>query len=347
MECRRLGEKCFGAVGFRNSVSDSPDDKKSIKKKFRDDVLAARAADGAIRALVFFTNVDLRPSEVKVLERFAHGHGFTFVDIYMRERIRMALDAPEGLSTRYQMLSIELSSAEQAAFFSRFGRELEDLVRGRFDRLEKKLDAIEFSQWKTGCIRSLQLDLTFHNYIESAHDAPEHFRVALELQSDLSTGHRGMTLGCRDAFWPTGRGRFYFGTKAFYWREACGSIEDSWVECPVQAGGGLVGGVRVHLNWHPVSSILAVEFDGLIPTLHLTENLVERIRSVRFAIDDYVFIDDGFSVDDVESYRPSLGWPEELSEEEGRMWCSGRLGWSIDFRRHTAKLAGDSAQQSG
>jgi hypothetical protein len=342
MECRRLGEKCFGAVGFRNSVSDSPDDKRSIKQKFRDDVVAAHQGDEAVKAFVFFTNVDLTPSEVNVLERFAHRHGFTHVDIYTRERLRMALDAPEGLSTRYQMLDIELSSAEQAAFFSRFGRELEDLVRGRFDKLEKKLDAIEFSQWRTGHIRSLQLDVTFRSYIESAHDAPERFRVALELQSVLSTGHRGMILGCRDAFWPTGKGRFHFGTKAFYWREVHGAIEDSWVDTPVRSGGGLVGGISVHLNWYPLSSILAAEFDGLIPTLHLTENLVERIHRVRFAIDDYVFADDEFSGDDLESYRPSLGWPEELSHQEQQEWRSRRLGWSIDFKEHSAKLAGSS-----
>jgi len=330
IECLRLGEKCFGAVGFKNAASDSPRDKRDIKKKFRDDVVAAREADVAVKAFVFFCNIDLTPGEVALLTGFARKHAFTQVDIYWRERIRMALDGSEGLGLRFQILDIELSKAEQAAFFARYGRELEDLLHGRFNRLEKRLDAIEFSHWKTGYIRALELDIGFKEYVESRRDAPEHFRVALELQG-VSSEKRSMILGGRDDFWATGDGRFFFGTKTFFWRERVGRIEDSWVEPHTRVGGGIIGGIQLHVLWRPVSPILAAEFDGLTQNLHLTENLVERIDSVHFAIDDYVFADWKFSADDLESFQPSLGWPESLSEEESQVkWRSKDLGW-VDF----------------
>lgn len=95
--------------------------------------------------------------EVEELNQSAESKGISFVDIYWRERIRYALDSPEGLAIRYQYLSIPLSEAEQASFFSRFGKDLERLVTGRFERLEKKLDLAEFARWQTGKIRSINL----------------------------------------------------------------------------------------------------------------------------------------------------------------------------------------------
>lgn len=118
IDCMRLGNRCFGAVGFLNSVSDSASNKTDIKRKFKEDILAARRADAKVKSFVFMCNVDLTPSEVKELEAFAELNGFTFTDIYWRERLRHVLDGPEGLGFRYQYLSISLSEAEQAAFFS-------------------------------------------------------------------------------------------------------------------------------------------------------------------------------------------------------------------------------------
>ena len=41
IECLRGPNVCFGAVGFVNNASDSPKDKKDIKKKFKSDLLSA------------------------------------------------------------------------------------------------------------------------------------------------------------------------------------------------------------------------------------------------------------------------------------------------------------------
>jgi hypothetical protein len=332
IECIRLGEKCFGAVGFKNNVSDSPRDKREIQKKFKDDVLTARQADSSVKAFVFFCNVDLTPGETENLKRFAREHDFTHVDIYHRERLRHALDSVEGFALRFQYLDINLSDAEQKAFFARFGKDLEDLLHGRFDRIERKLDEIEFARWKAGYIRSLELELRFKNYIESKHEHPEHFRVALELQGVVHE-KRSIILGGRDDFWPANDDKFYFGTKAFFWREQVGKIKDSWIKAPIRVGGGMVGGVTLEIRWRPVSPILAVEFELLFPHLHFTENLADRLDHVRFTVDDYVFLDWKFSPDDLQPYKPYLGWPDELTDAELSIgWLYKDLGY-ISFDR--------------
>jgi hypothetical protein len=336
IECRRLGEKCFGAVGFKNNVSDSPQDKKEIQDKFRDDVRAARQADRDVKAFVFFCNVDLAPSEIEKLETFAHEHGFSHVDIYWRERLRHALDSVDGLALRFQYLGIKLSDAEQAAFFARFGKELEDLLHGRFDRIEQKLDELEFARWKAGRIHSLELELRFKSYVEAKHKHPEHFRIALELQGVVHE-KRSIILGGRDDFWPANDDTFYFGTKTFFWREQVGKIEDSWIKAQTRIGGGVVGGITLGLQWRPVSPILAAEFEGLSRHLHFTENLVNRLDRVRFTLDDYVFLDWKFSSDDLEPCRPSLGWPDELTDEESSVGWLYKDLWHISFDRAPKK----------
>ncbi len=337
IDCKRLEDKCFGAVGFKNSASDSPQNKRDIQKKFRDDVIAARRADTKVKAFVFFCNVDLTPCEIEELKKFAHQQDFSHVDIYWRERIRQALDSVDGLALRFQYLGIKLSDAEQAAFFARYGKDLEDLIHGRFDRIEQKLDEIEFARWKAGNVRSLELDIQFKNYVESAHSRPEHFRVALEMQG-VEYEKRSMILGGRDDFWPTKDGRFYFGTKTFFWRQQMGNIEDSWLNTHTRVGGGIITGIRLGITWRPVSSIHAVEFEGLLARLHFTENLADRIGRVQFTIDDYIFVDSQFSRDDLGNYKPHLGWPDELTEEEVSIAWMAKDLWRLSFDRSRPKI---------
>jgi len=327
IECLRLGEPCLGAVGFLNNVSDSASDKRSVRRKFLADVKAARDASPESRAFVFFCNVDLTPAEIANLEAVGREHEFTFVDLYGRERLRHALDSVEGLAIRFQYLSLPLSEAEQVTFFGRFGKDITDLLRGRFDQLEQKLDAIEFARWKAGQIRSLALDIQFKKYVESKHSAPEHFRVCLELQG-LMQDERSIILGGRDDFWKSGDGAWHFGTKTFFWRQRVGNIGESWVPQHVRVGGGIVTGIHLGVEWRPISPVMAAEFDGLSKHLHFTENLLDRISRVRFCIDDYVFLDWAFQPGRVKNWKPSLGWPEALRGTEAALaWLCVDLGW--------------------
>lgn len=326
IQCNRGSDLCFGAVGFLNNVSDSPKDKRRIKRKFTDDLDVAVAENKDLKAFVFFTNVDLTPGEVETLKRSAEAKGVSFVDVYWRERIRLVLDGPEGFAIRFQYLSIPLSEAEQASFFSRFGKDLERLVSGRFERLEHKIDLIEFARWQTGKIRSINLHLSFREPELSERHQPEHFRVCLELQS-VNHEERSMILGGQDDYWRSDDSRWYLGTKAFFFRQRFGKIEESWIPQGPRAFGGYVAGLHFGVRWRPVSDILAAEFDDLSLNFHFTENLLDRIAKVRFMIDSYVFVDREMRLGTIDYLKPSLGWPTPLSEEQANVkWRFCDLG---------------------
>lgn len=327
IECNRGPDLCFGAVGFINNVSDSPKDKREIKRKFVDDLDAALKQNKDLKAFAFFTNVDLTPGEIEELKQSAEAKGISFVDVYWRERIRHALDSPEGLAIRYQYLSIPLSDAEQASFFSRFGKDLEKLVTGGFERLEKKIDLTEFKRWQTGGIQNIGLHLFFRELEKSERREPEHFRACLELHS-VAHEKRSVILGGQDDYWKSNNDSWYLGTKTFFFRQRYGKIEESWIPQGPRVGGGYVDGLHFGVRWHPVSDILAAEFNGLGLHFHFTENLLGRIAKVKFTIDSYVFIDREISLGSIDYVRPSLGWPVPLTEDQANVkWRFCNFGW--------------------
>jgi hypothetical protein len=155
------GEPVWGAVGFRNQVSDSPEDKSEARKKFTSDLDVALKEKPDLNGFAFFTNVDLTPAESQVLESHARSKGISHVDIYGRERIRIALDSPEGLAFRFQYLQIPLSDAEQAAFFARFGSDIEALITREFGQVDSKLNRLEFLHECQKPLRRLGIALDF------------------------------------------------------------------------------------------------------------------------------------------------------------------------------------------
>lgn len=315
IECLRGFDTCFGAVGFVNNASDTTREKREISRKFKSDLDAALARSPDLKAFVFFTNVDLTPGEIEDLETVAEGKGVSFVDIYWRERIRIALDSPEGLALRYQYLNLPLSDAEQASFFSRFGKDLEDLVVGRLDRIERKLDELEFARWQSGRISKLELEVKLKATEEFPRRKRDHFRIALELQG-VTHENRSIIIGGRDDYWAAGRNGWHFGTKTFFHRQRVGKIENSWIPQGVRASNKHITKLIFGVQWRPTSNILAAEFDGLAFNFHFTENLIDRIARVKFTIDDYEFLDTTLRFGSVDYVRPSLGWPDILTEDE-------------------------------
>lgn len=100
------GRGVLAAVGFLNSVSDSPTEKQIIKKKFKSDLGAALKAENSLRIFVFFTNVSLALGEKRTLKEWANSKGIEVLDLFDRERIRIALDGTDGFAARHQYLSI-------------------------------------------------------------------------------------------------------------------------------------------------------------------------------------------------------------------------------------------------
>jgi hypothetical protein len=140
----RGAQSAFAAVGFLNQANDSSEHRKRAMRKFENDLNAALVANPKLEVFVFFTNVDLKISEQTDLEDYARKKGIKHCEIFYRERIRIALDSPDGFSTRYQYLSIPLSEAEQATFFAKWGDDIQGLISNGFGQLERTLNRLQF-----------------------------------------------------------------------------------------------------------------------------------------------------------------------------------------------------------
>jgi hypothetical protein len=139
-------QRAFGAVGFLNQANDSDESKKAIKRKFTDDLTSALKQDPKPDVFVFFTNVNLTLAEKDELTDTGKAVGLSYIEVFDRERIRLSLDSPDGLSIRFQYLGIPLSEAEQAVFFARWGDEIQGVIADGFGKMQKSLNRIMFLQ---------------------------------------------------------------------------------------------------------------------------------------------------------------------------------------------------------
>lgn len=171
----RDSQLAFGAVGFVNQANDSDEQKRTIRRKFEDDLNSATSGEDRPEVFIFFTNLNLTIGEKESLIEKAKQIGMSFCDILDRERLRIALDSPDGFAIRYQYLNISLSEAEQASFFARWGDDIQALVSTGFQRIENTLHRILFLQEASDSIEHLTLSFQLNeNY--SAEEIG-HFRL--------------------------------------------------------------------------------------------------------------------------------------------------------------------------
>lgn len=144
------------AIGFRNNVRDDDEDKKWVRNKALSDAQNAKTRTRA-RHFVFITNVDLTPAEAAELTKSIYDAGFGSCDVIYRERLRLALDSPEGFALRAMHLQIPLDVAEQATFFAKFAENLNSnassVILDRLSRLELRLE-------RDHEIKEIQLEFT-------------------------------------------------------------------------------------------------------------------------------------------------------------------------------------------
>jgi hypothetical protein len=173
------GRQAFGAVGFINSATDSQSEKTEAARKFRADLARALEAANDLKVFVFFTNVALTIGEKDSLLEHAKENGIDVVDVFDRERLRIALDAPEALGIRYEYLSLPLSEAEQAAFFAHWGNGLENLITESMRGVDSRLGRLEFFQEQTRPLSRL----SFHFKLNPAMPRAEmlHFRAMMNI----------------------------------------------------------------------------------------------------------------------------------------------------------------------
>jgi hypothetical protein len=165
----------FGAVGFVNQANDSAEQKRVINGKFEDDLNSALTADTKPKAFVFFTNINLTIGEKDGLIEQAKKQGILYCEIMDRERIRIALDSPDGFSTRFQYLNILLSDEEQASFFSKWGDDIQSVISTGFQRIENTLNRILFFHEASSSLSHLTVSLE----LNKKYSAEEigHFRL--------------------------------------------------------------------------------------------------------------------------------------------------------------------------
>lgn len=175
----REDQTAFGAVGFVNQANDSEEHKRTIRKKFSDDLENAISADSELKAFVFFTNINFTIGEKEELINKAKKAGILYCDILDRERIRISLDSPDGLSIRFQYLNISLSEAEQASFFARWGDDIQSVISSGFQKIEGTLNRVLFLQEANDPVSHLTVSIE----LDKKYTAEEigHFRLFCDL----------------------------------------------------------------------------------------------------------------------------------------------------------------------
>lgn len=142
------GEPCFGAVGFVNDATDTDQHRNKIVAKFNDDLQSALESKGdgspAPTSFVFFTNVGLTPGIITGLRSCAYQEGFTYCDVFDRERLRIALDSNRGYAIRFRYLDIPLNDTEQKDFFSAWADGINALIGSGLKGLDKATKRIQF-----------------------------------------------------------------------------------------------------------------------------------------------------------------------------------------------------------
>jgi hypothetical protein len=193
----RESQTAFGAVGFVNQANDSNEHKKRVREKFIEDYQSALAAEAKPDVFVFFTNVNLTVGEKDALIADAKAAGIASAEIFDRERIRIALDEPDGFAIRYQFLKLPLSDAEQASFFAKWGDDIQSVISSGFQRVEQTLERIMFLQEAYDVLSSLNLIFE----LDRVYDADEigHFRAFCRAQL-VEPRHRifGLLFGSAD-----------------------------------------------------------------------------------------------------------------------------------------------------
>jgi hypothetical protein len=345
-------EVVWGAVGFRNNVTDSSEDKKWAKTKFKSDLSSAKAANPSLWGFVFFTNVDLTPAELSNLEHYARSEGLSFVELFYRERLRVALDSPRGLSLRYQHLNIPLSEAEQAAFFAEYGTHIESVLHKGFGVIDERLKRIEFLH---DCAKPLMGCSVFLTLRKTC--TPEdlgHFRFMAEiLNMHEPDPHPGLWIAGRDAYsvWHSkGESHRLIGVKSLVWsRNPDEEIQNTVFGTSATTTNQLDAGGHLYKRG-PFKTL--GDLDERHMSIYITKPLFDLTAGVFVIANDYIIAGADAQYFIPLDTAPLVDSPEPLSKTEAQVnwvivmlkivnppeWMNpelARTGWDLTFSKYT------------
>lgn len=341
------GARAVGAVGFRNSPTDSPADYRWVKAKFTDDLDNARQNAGAFHTFVFFTNVRLTVDRRQKLLNIGRSMTDAVVEIVEREQMRVVLDSPDGLAARYQFLQIPLSEAEQAAFFARWGADLENLVATSFAAVDERLHRLEFLHERERPLFTLGFRITLLKPTPIAELS--HVRACLSLAKLTREVHRtqwhigvcsnspfrsapncGAGPCLASAFWLRNEKKLH-GTAASTWPDPFRVV-------------GASGGFSEFSDPKIVTTL--GDIDEAFFAFFMNAKLFESLESIRIFANEYLVW--SATADqlrgDAPNAEPKTPWqfsPEELSDEWIRVMPKGYSG-HIQFSSLTPRRMWDA-----
>jgi hypothetical protein len=345
------GSRVIGAIGFRNSPSDSTADQRWVRAKFKSDFAAAKASAGAVEVFVFMTNVRLTVGMRAKLLELGRSLGARSVEIFDREQMRVVLDGPEGLAARYQFLQIPLSEAEQSAFFSRWGADLERLVASSFAAVEERLRRLEFLHEKEQLLSSLSFYVTLREHTAIA-ELP-HVRVVLFLAKftqnvERSQWHVGVcnnapirnASGC-------GAGPCLAGA---FWLDDPAKLHTSSASTWPDPFAGIAGGGGFSEFTEPQVAAKLSDLDEGFFAFFMNQRLFEHVTAVRLYANQYLIW--SATADqlraDPPSKTPVTPWvfsEDELADAWVRVMAKGGTG-TIHFSSVTPRRMWDAPRLS-
>ncbi len=355
-------EMVWGAVGFRNNVTDSSKDKKWVETKLKSDISSAKASNPNLWGFVFFTNVDLTPTEFSTLEEYVRSEGLSFVEIFYRERLRIALDSPRGLSLRYQHLNIHLSEAEQAAFFAEYGSQIERILHKGFGAIDERLKRIEFLHDCSKPLMGGNVILTLKE--DCSPEDLGHFRFMVEiLNMHEQDPHPALWIAGRDAYsvWHSkGESHKLFGVKSLVWsRNPNEEIQNTVFGTSATATNQLDAGGHLYKRG-PFKTL--GELDDRHMSIYITEPLFDLTAGIFVIANDYIIAGADAQYFIPLNSGPLVDWPEPLSDDEAQVpWVTvmlkivdppewmvpelARTSWDLTFSKYTPrKEHSDSGQ---
>jgi hypothetical protein len=337
----------WGAVGFRRKVTDSNEDEKWVKNKYKGDLASAQEQKPDLWGFVFFTNVDLTPGEVNDLEEYSHNCGIAFTDIFYRERLRIALDSPIGLAFRFQYLDISMNLAEQQAFFAHWGSQFDRFLQEGFDAIDRKLSRLEFLNECSKPLKRLHLVIQLKQ--ACTPDELGHFRFLAQLL-DLfqQEPFPRLFIAGRDAYgtWHSSEGsQQTVEVKSLAWS----AHPEEELQNTIMGGGALkTDQIEVFAMIHKLGYVPKIAKDGLFKTLgnldglslsmYMTKPLFEQMSRVALIANDYVIVNEPVDNLYIRDEPKLVPWLEELSMDQqsvpwGIVLC--RTGWNLNFSQYT------------
>ena len=234
--------------------------------------------------------------------------------------MRILLDSPEGLGLRFQYLNIPLSDAEQAAFYERFGTQLEDLLLEGFDDIDRKLYRIEFLHDCSKPLLSLQVNLELREVY--THTDIGYFRFLADITNDRELPSPKLIIGCQS--WPPKKRRHipaYSGMTYFVFSDV--PFEQLYGASQTFNS---VGEKQLRLVadlWKNIPFAKLGDIDNLNFNIYTTASLFDKIKTVTIIANDYVIAQ--ASAEDLvalprdkieDEYGTQLFWPTDLYESE-------------------------------